>query len=192
MARPELDENLHWLKHTKTEAGRSEKRGHASAQDLDAGRPKFPHGCTKRQRQLFKEGCRLLADRRVLTPGDKDALWLRAVLIERLELCYAKEKETGGPIVKEERVSNGVPYEITKQNPWTTLAQATEKSLAAILDRTGLTPAFRSRVKPAKQELPAEDDLDAIMQRPEPTAPVAFRVAAPAESTAGIDTSFDA
>jgi len=53
----------------------------------------------------------------------------------------------GEIIIFTRRDKNGDTYEVEKKNPYLLLAQESEKSMVAILDRLGLTPLNRSRVK---------------------------------------------
>jgi hypothetical protein len=60
------------------------------------------------------------------------------------------------------------------ENPWLGIAQQSEKSLIAILDRLGLTPVNRKAVKSKPQEMKKEpDELELLMTRTSPQAWIA-------------------
>jgi phage terminase small subunit len=110
----------------------------------------------------------LLESRRALTEGDGELLRLYAVIFDRHTRALAKINEQGEIKMYTRLDSNGQPHEVEKPNLWLKVAETAERNLVAILDRLGLTPHNRGKVKPTaqpKDEKPI-DPLEEMLQRP--------------------------
>jgi P27 family predicted phage terminase small subunit len=136
----------------------------AAQSGIPAGRPKFPANMPVALRPVFKKICRLLETRRALTEADGPLLSLYCVSYERAQRANEKLREEG-EVCKYARTDNhGEVFYTEKPNYWLKVAQDAEKQMIACLDRLGLSPMNRDKVKPTgngKPELvdPMEDFL---------------------------------
>jgi P27 family predicted phage terminase small subunit len=136
-----------WEKHQQEQPG------------VQAGRPSVPKGLSKEARKVFKGLCKLLAARRVLTSGDAEILRLYAILFDRHARAAARLAVEGDVVVYTRLNSGGKEVEMEKQNLWLVIAKDSEKQMVGILDRLGLTPHNRDRVK---RVAPKGDGQEAI------------------------------
>jgi len=160
-------DDLHWLQGTKPEPPPAAKEG----TPIPPGRPKYPAGISAAAKRVFKRLCSLLEERKHLSHGDGELLRLYALLYTRHEKAMAK-LETEGEICTYIRLdSNGQPHDQVKPNLWLKVAQDSERNMVACLDRLGLTPGTRARVKPTgvvanpepvKEVSPEEQFVNAI------------------------------
>ena len=143
----------------------------ATESSVRAGRPRYPAGLTTAARRTFKDLCAMLEERRALTRADGELLSLYASLSDRRtrELALA---EAEGLIVSEVRYGhNGEATTRRLKNPHLTVAQESEKTMLAILDRLGLTPTGRDKVKPTAKAAPQPQapgeliDVDALLEQ---------------------------
>jgi P27 family predicted phage terminase small subunit len=152
MPTPRKPDGLHKLTGTKSQAKPEPEYS------LPAGTPRVPKTLSLESRKTFKRLCALLAERRALTDGDGELLRLYAVTFDRHARALAKVEEQG-EICKYTRLdSNGQPHEVEKENLWLKVAVTAEKNMVAILDRLGLTPHNRAKVKPTKEPEGAKPD----------------------------------
>lgn len=123
----------------------------AAAQEPGAaqGRPSVPKGLSKPARKVFKSLCKLLAARRVLTSGDAEILRLYATLFDRHARAVEKLAAEGEVVAYTRLNASGVEVQMEKQNLWLSIAKDSEKQMVGILDRLGLTPHNRDKVKAA-------------------------------------------
>jgi P27 family predicted phage terminase small subunit len=148
MATVPKSEELHALTGTKSEVV-SER---PSA--LPGGRPRVPEELSPEASREFKKLCATLRKRRALTPGDAAILRLWAILFDRHRKALS-ELETDGLVCEYERLdSNGQPRITVKINIYLRIAETCETKMIAILDRLGLTPAHRDRVRPTRTAKP--------------------------------------
>jgi P27 family predicted phage terminase small subunit len=154
-----------------------------------ASRPKIPTEFPKGSplRKWFKQYCADLEKRHTLTSGDAELL--RVVVICRDRHARAMQHiRTEGEICTYQRLdSNGQAVDVVKENLWLKVAVDSEKQIVSILDRLGLTPANRGKVKPTEKA--KEKDLagEALLSREE-----AERQKSEAETTAMLDNISDA
>lgn len=114
---------------------------------VSAGRPEFPEELSPAGKQIFKELCHLLEERRTLTKGDGDLLILYVQTRTRYMRAIARV-ETEGEIVTREKAGKGEEvYTVEEENPWLSVAERAMKSMLSILDRLGLTPGSRDKAK---------------------------------------------
>jgi P27 family predicted phage terminase small subunit len=130
-----------------------------AGEGVEAGRPSVPKGLSKPARKVFKNLCRLLAARRVLTGGDVEILRLYAMLYDRHARAAEALAKQGEVVVYTRLNSSGKEVEMEKQNLWFAIAKDSEKQMVGILDRLGLTPHNRDRVK---RVAPKGDGQEAI------------------------------
>ena len=148
MPTPKKSLELHTLAGTKSQVKMLEPDA------LPPGRPKFPSNISKEAKAVFKRLCALLESRRSLTEGDGELLRLYAVIFDRHSRALAKVAEQGEIRTYTRLDSNGQPHEFEKQNLWLKICETSEKNLVAILDRLGLTPHNRAKIKPTAQPQP--------------------------------------
>lgn len=131
--------------------------------DVKPGRPRYPKSLTPEARRFFKGICSLLEKRRTLTEGDAELIRLAAILRGRHERAIRKLEVEGEVCTYTRLDSNSKPVEVEKPNLWLGVAKDAEKQLVAVLDRLGLTPANRSKIKqtvdPAAQTSPEDERL---------------------------------
>ena len=127
---------------------------------VEASRPRIPKEFKTRpeQRKLFKDYCRSLSKRRTLTEGDQELI--RLAVHCRVRHARAIEHiELEGEVCKYTRLdSNGQSVDVEKPNLWLKIAQESEKALVGILDRLGLTPTNRNKVKAVERKREKDDD----------------------------------
>jgi P27 family predicted phage terminase small subunit len=140
----------------------------APASYVDAGRPKFPKTLTASQRPMFKKLCRLLSERRTLTEADAEIIRLYCVFSDRHAKAM-QSLEAEGEIIQTEKGP--------RTSPWLAIAERTEAKMISILDRLGLTPASRDRVKVTRRTL--EPNTLEILLTPELPKAEAPQAAAP-------------
>jgi P27 family predicted phage terminase small subunit len=142
------------------------------ASDVSAGRPKFPPNFTSAMKSTFKRIVKLLETRRTCTQGDAEIIRLFCVALDRhtraLEHLTAESE-----ICAYTRLdSNGQPHEVWKENLWLKVATDAEKLQLASLDRLGLTPLNRGKIKPTKDEPKPDADAAALFSRDAQQPPV--------------------
>lgn len=145
-----------------------------SDSDVAPGRPRYPKNLSLDARRVFKPLCALLERRKTLTEGDAELLRIYAVLFDRHARAIS-HVETEGEVCQYTRLdSNGAPHLIWKENLWLKTAKDCERQMVAILDRCGLSPATRGKVKkaaeprapqlpeafPTREETTPPDDID--------------------------------
>lgn len=122
------------------------------------GRPRFPKNLSPDSKRFFKNLCRMLEQRRTLTEGDQELIRLAAILRDRHERAMAHVLAEGEICVYCRLDSNGAAHDMWKENLWLRCAKDAEKQMVAILDRLGLTPLARGKVK--QTEIPKESTVD--------------------------------
>lgn len=116
-------------------------------QDIPAGRPKFPKGISPDAKRVFKRLCFVLEKRRALTHGDGELLRLYSILYTRHETAMAKLLVEGEICTYVRLDSSGTARDQEKPNLWLKVAETCERNMVACLDRMGLTPNARAKVK---------------------------------------------
>jgi P27 family predicted phage terminase small subunit len=150
MVMPKKPQWLHDLSGTRSQVAVNEDEA------LPSSRPQYPKNISAAAKKTFKKLCALLEARRALTAGDCELLRLYSLIFDRHERALAKLTEEG-EIRKYSRLdAHGEPCETEKLNYWYRVSQDCEKSLVSILDRTGLTPMTRSKIKPTAPPEPKE------------------------------------
>jgi P27 family predicted phage terminase small subunit len=96
--------------------------------------------------------CRQLEARRCLTKADGEILALYATTHARWRKAMDDVELRGEVVISVSKDKYGETIERQRKNPWLLIAQESEKAMVAILDRAGLSPLNRERVKPVKQE----------------------------------------
>lgn len=131
----------------------SRSQAHADAPPVEGGRPRL------NKKNLSKEACgqfrklhRLLAARRTVTEGDCEILRLYSVLWDRHSQAMEALAQEGAVVTEMKMDSSGEAHPVRRENLWLGIAQNCEGKMVSILDRLGLTPVNRPRVKPTKDE----------------------------------------
>ncbi|MDP9159227.1 MAG: phage terminase small subunit P27 family [Acidobacteriota bacterium] len=117
---------------------------------IASGRPKFPRDLSASLRSVFKATCKLLETRRALTEADGPLLALYCKAFARAQRANAKLEEEGEITTYTRLDSNGQAHEFKKPNLWLKVAQDAERQMVACLDRLGMSPLNRDKVKPTK------------------------------------------
>lgn len=158
MGRPRVDLETHALTGTKAH--------YVEPESLVVGsRPRIPKEFRSRPelRRAFKEYSRSLEHRRTLTEGDGDLIRL-IVLCRDRHLRAMEHIQTEGEICVYQRLdSNGQAVDVVKPNLWLKVAQDSEKQIVACLDRLGMTPTNRAKVKPTEKPEAEEDKAGAAL-----------------------------
>jgi P27 family predicted phage terminase small subunit len=115
--------------------------------DITPGRPAYPKGISPAAKRVFKRLCNLLEQRRALTHGDGELLRLYSLLYTRHERAMAKLDDEGEICTYTRLDSSGTAREMEKPNLWLKVAETCERNMVACLDRMGLTPNARAKVK---------------------------------------------
>ena len=165
MPTPRKDLDAHKLQGTKP-------RYVEEGSDVAPSRPRYPKNLSPDAKRFFKGICRVLEKRRNLTEGDQELLRLAAILRDRHERAM-EHVITEGEVCTYVRLdSNGAPHDLVKENLWLRCAKDSEKQMVAILDRLGLTPMNRTKIKPT--EVPKEPTVtaadEALFSREAPAA----------------------
>jgi P27 family predicted phage terminase small subunit len=140
MSRPEKDATLHDLQGTKSVAGKTDN-------SVPPGRPKFPKGLAPAVRVVFKRIVGLLEKRKHITEGDIELIRIYSLLYVRHAKALAKLEVEGEVKIYVRLDSHGTPHDQEKPNYWLKIAETAEKNMVACLDRLGLTPHNRAKVK---------------------------------------------
>jgi P27 family predicted phage terminase small subunit len=182
MSMPAKSEAEHWLQGNKSSV---------KAVDFACppGKPKCPAGISKEAKATFKRLCGLLEKRRALTEGDGELLKLYALNSDLHERARAKVAEQGEIRIYTRLDSNGTAHDCEKENLWQKQVIAAQKNMVAILDRLGLSPINRGRVKPTastKKEADADRQFDEFLAKKAPLADSfdAFKHGAPLPAAA--------
>lgn len=130
----------HALQGTKSQA-----KDEGSA--LVPGRPKFPKGLSRDARVVFKRIVGLLEKRRHITEGDIELIRIYSLVYLRHAKALAKLEAEGEVKIYVRLDSNGQPHDQEKLNLSLKIAETAEKTMVACLDRLGLTPHNRAKVK---------------------------------------------
>jgi P27 family predicted phage terminase small subunit len=137
--------------------------------EVIGSRPKIPVEFPKGTplRKWFKQYCADLEKRRTLTSGDAELLRIAVVCRDRHARALVHLRTEGEIVTYVKLDSNGQPHNSVKPNLWLKVAQDAEKQLVAILDRLGLTPANRAKIKPTEKPKPDTSKDDALLSREE-------------------------
>lgn len=152
MATPRKSEFMHELSGTKSQA---------TTPDIitPPGRPKYPRELPKEGRKIFKRICATLETRRALTAGDGELLLLYVETFLRWQEAVSKLREQGTICAYTRLDSHGQPHEQFKTNLWLPVAEKAEQKLVGIIDRLGLTPMNRSKVRPTGEVVQPAKEL---------------------------------
>jgi P27 family predicted phage terminase small subunit len=136
--------------------------------EVAAGRPKFPKSFTGEMKANFKRIVRLLETRRTCTQGDAEIIRLFCVALDRENRGLEHIRAEGEICAYTRLDSNGQPHEVWKENLWLRVCTDAEKLQLAALDRLGLTPLNRGKIKPAtdpKAPKPLTPEEQALLSR---------------------------
>ena len=152
MPTPRKTNDMHNLTGTKSQATAP------LPQEFTPGRPKCPKGISGEARAAFKRLLKLLESRRSLTGEDGELLRLYAITFDR-HVASLEKVNAQGTVVEYKRLNNHGEEVVTeKPNLHLKIAETCEKNLVAILDRLGLTPLNRGKVKPTAPPAPKEHE----------------------------------
>jgi P27 family predicted phage terminase small subunit len=160
MAMPAKPAELHKLHGTKAETKSVQS-------SIPASRPKYARNLPENLRGLFREICKQLQERRAVTKADAHLISLYCICWDRHQRATKKLLEEGEICVYTRLDSNGKAVQQEKPNLWLKVAETSEKQMVACLDRLGLSPMNRDKVRPtaSSQEEIAQDPMDAFMNR---------------------------
>lgn len=167
MPTPKKSLELHTLAGTKSQVKVLEPDA------LQPSRPEYPSDISAQAKKVFKKLCALLEARHALTAGDGELLRLYSLLYDRHMRALTKLVEEGEIKMYTRLDSNGQPHEMEKPNLWLKVAETCEKNMVACLDRLGLSPLNRGKIKPTAQpspEKPRDELEEALNWMPESTS----------------------
>lgn len=153
MPTPRKSLDLHALSGTKPH-DRSADQSH-----VPPGRPKFPKDLPPASKKVFKRLCATLAERRSLTAGDMDLIRLYCIIYDRHVTESTLLREEGCIVAYTRLDSNGQPHEQFKENLRVKIVQISERQLADLLTRLGLTPTAKDRSKPTGPMAAKPDEI---------------------------------
>ncbi|SRR6266478_7068006 len=145
MGRPAKTLQMHALQGTRAEA---QLPGDSR---VPAGRPKIHGDLTPAARSVFKRLCKLLEQRHALTSADSELLRIYAILFDRHRRAMEHVQAEGEIKIYISLDKDGVQVPREKANLWLKVAETAEKNLVVILDRLGLSPVNRDKVKPVQK-----------------------------------------
>jgi P27 family predicted phage terminase small subunit len=154
MPTPRKTDAMHQLTGTKSQALPEPEF------QVPASRPRMPKDLPENAAGVFKRLCAVLRKRRALTSGDAEMLRLYALLYVRHAKALTKLEEEGEITEYTRLDSSGNAHTIEKPNLWLKVAETAEKNMVAILDRLGLTPHNRGKVKPTPPAKPVNKPVD--------------------------------
>jgi len=156
---------VHELQNTKSEA--------ALTPDVAPSRPRYPKGLTGEGRKIWKALAGVLERRRTLTEGEAELLRIYAHLFVRHSKAMERLAEEGEICTYYRLNNHGESVPSVKPNLWLAVAQDAEKSMTGILDRLGLSPLNRAKVKQttAPKEAKPVDAMEELMRRPRNAPP---------------------
>ena len=158
-----ISDELHRLRGT-----RPTRAAEPRASIAKAGRPKMPFYLSDDEQVCWRQIVKLLTRLRTITPSDAPAIELFAQQKVR-HLALLKELKNFGEMVDVTILdASGHPHTKRILNPAGKAATQLENSIRALLDRLGLNPASREKVKPAepappKETVPEGHDPDPIL-----------------------------
>src|SRR6266404_508006 len=117
------------------------------------GRPRYPKNLSPEARTEFKRLCRQLEARRTLTEGDGQLLEIAAQETARYRRACAKLDAEGEVKIYIRLDSHGQQVPVEKENHWLKIKAQAEKTVIACLDRLGLSPLNKDKVKGAQKSL---------------------------------------
>jgi P27 family predicted phage terminase small subunit len=129
----------------------------APASVFEPGRPKYPRDISATGKRIFKRLCKRLEERRTLTSGDEEILKLYVFYSDQHAEALA-HLQSEGTVIQTEKGPLVSPY--------LAIAERMAAKMISILDRLGLTPASRDRVKTTRRTL--EPNTLEILLTPEP------------------------
>ena len=135
---------------------------------LPPGRPRYPKGLRPDEKKAFKNFSRLLEQRRSLTEGDGEILRLISIVFCRWQKALRMVAEQGEIRIYTRLDKFGVAHDSERPNLWLKVAQDAEKFVQGQLDRMGLTPLNRGKVKAAevpKSATPEHAEEEALLSR---------------------------
>jgi P27 family predicted phage terminase small subunit len=132
---------------------------------LPPSRPRFPKDVAPVARKVYKELCCVLEDRRALTRGDFQLLRLFAILWDRHQRQEKLLRDEGEVTTYTRLDSNGQAHDVVKENIRLKIVVGAEKQLVAILDKLGLSPNAKDKVRPTKGEEKPEDPMEQFLAR---------------------------
>lgn len=177
MGRPAKSAHEHFVNGTPVTTAKPATESHVTG-----GRPKFPRDLDPSLKRIFKQMCKLLAERRALSRGDVELIRLYCFCFDRHRRNVA-ELRTEGEIVTYYRLdSNGKSVPQVTTNLRLKVCTEAEKQMVSILAALGMTPTSKDRARPTAPDAPKEDELipgtmdwydaQAKLKAREPVAPV--------------------
>ena len=139
-------DDLHELEGTSS-------RAEAEHLDTPSGSPRCPKDLDKQEKKVFRQTCRELEKRKHITSGDVEIIRILAIARMRSERAMVHVRLDSEVIMEERGDSHGKPHLKKVRNPWLDIAEDAEREIRACLDRLGLTPMNRPRVRPTKDDV---------------------------------------
>jgi P27 family predicted phage terminase small subunit len=119
---------------------------------IAGGKPRVPKDFSPELRKVFKSVCKLLAERRQLTPADGESIRLYCIAHARHKDATEHLRHEGSVRMYTRFDTHRNAYEVEKANLYLKVAEVAEKTMIALLLQLGLTAAARDRIKQVKPE----------------------------------------
>lgn len=119
---------------------------------LTPSRPRCPKELTKDERAIFRSVCREMEKRRQLTSGDAEIIRLLAVTITRHKTARQHVLDEGEVVQYTRLDKKGEQVQSYSRNLWLAVEQEAEGKILSLLDRLGLTPLNRPRVRQTRDD----------------------------------------
>jgi len=122
----------------------------SDAPPVDASRPRCPKDLSPEGKKIFREVCRELTKRRVLTSGDARIIEVLAGAVERYRRAYQHVRDEE-EIVKYPRMNNhGEVVMVPRKNMWLDIQTEAESKIRGLLADLSLNPLNRTKARPTK------------------------------------------
>ena len=156
MPQQRKSDHTHWLQNTRPH----DRTPEGAQSSVPGGRPeKIPADV---RRSLFKSICRELELRGHLSSGDSELVRLLCFSLDRHAKAEAHLKKSGEVIIVTRCSPTGNEYQAEIVSPWLKIASEAHKQAVGILDRLGLSPISRDKVKIVLQAEPKLSTADRI------------------------------
>jgi P27 family predicted phage terminase small subunit len=142
MPRERKSDELHDLEGTTSRA--------APELSVAGSRPRCPKELSPEARKIFRNACSELEKRRAVTSADAIILELLAATVDKYRRARQHVAEEGEIVEYTRLDKKGEQVTVRSKNLWLGIANEAETKITALLDRLGMTPMNRARVRPTK------------------------------------------
>jgi P27 family predicted phage terminase small subunit len=154
MGRPAKTREMHLLQGTLPQ-GTPDKVSY-----VRGGRPKFPPRSSKEEKAEFKRLCAVLAERRTLSPGDRDLIAVYVSVWSRWMECKKQIAADGLMVTTTVTDSHGNMKTVTRVHPLLKIIAQCETRMLSLLKELGTTPATRDKVRPTQGQQESAEPVE--------------------------------